>query len=123
MSSQFNYFKQNKTDIKGVLHVGAHRGEEIYDYESMGAEEVIWVEPVPELFEEMKTFLSTAQCSVNSYAYEYAASNVDHEQVNFHLYYGPLMQHICLGIRDALLYLRLVADLNLGLREQFKLKL
>ena len=89
MSSQFNYFKQNKTDIKGVLHVGAHRGEEIYDYESMGAEEVIWVEPVPELFEEMKTFLSTAQCSVNSYAYEYAASNVDHEQVNFHLYYGP----------------------------------
>jgi FkbM family methyltransferase len=89
MSSQFNYFKQNKVDVTGVLHVGAHRGEEIYDYETMGVKQVIWVEPVPELFDEMETFLTTAQCAVTSHAYEYAASNTDHEMVEFNLYYGP----------------------------------
>ncbi len=89
MSSQFNYFQQNTVDVTGVIHVGAHRGEEIYDYESIGAKEVIWVEPVPELFEEMKTFLTNSQCQVTSYAYEYAVSNTDHETVDFNLYFGP----------------------------------
>jgi len=89
MSSQFNYFKQNNVNVTGVVHVGAHRGEEIFDYESMGAKKVIWVEPVPELFEEMKQFLTTAQCSVTSHAYEYAASNTDHNTVDFNLYFGP----------------------------------
>lgn len=89
MSSQFNYFKQNKVNVTGVLHVGAHRGEEIYDYESMGAKNVVWIEPVPELFKEMETFLTKAQCSVTSHAYEYAASNTDHETVDFNLYFGP----------------------------------
>jgi len=89
MSSQFNYFKQNKVNVDGVLHVGAHRGEEIYDYESMGAKNVVWVEPVPELFKEMETFLTKTQCSVTSHAFEYAVSDVDHDNVDFHLYYGP----------------------------------
>lgn len=89
MSSRFSFFEENKVQVSGVVHVGAHRGEEIFEYESLGAKQVIWVEPNPEVFEEMKVNLTTAQSSVESSAFEYAASNVDHKTVDFHRYYGP----------------------------------
>ena len=89
MSDQFSYFQNNKISLNGVIHVGAHRGEEIFYYEKLGAKKVIWVEPNPDVFKEMEVFLTDASVCVESTAFEYAASNVDHEEVNFHLYYGP----------------------------------
>lgn len=89
MSSAFSYFTDNKVKLRGVIHVGAHRGEEVFDYEKLGAEQVIWVEPNPDVFEEMKVFLTRAGASVESKAFEYAASNVDHQTVDFNIYYGP----------------------------------
>jgi len=89
MSSRFNYFDENKITLNGVIHVGAHRGEEIFEYENLGAKQVIWIEPNPDVFKEMEVFLSRAGASVESNAFEYAASNVDHEKVDFNIYYGP----------------------------------
>jgi FkbM family methyltransferase len=37
----------------GVLHVGAHRGEEFDDYESNSFGPVIWIEAQPDLFNEL----------------------------------------------------------------------
>jgi hypothetical protein len=39
----YEYFRKNKVQVDGVIHVGAHRGEEIYDYENLGAKTVIWI--------------------------------------------------------------------------------
>ena len=89
MSDQFSYFQNNKISLNGVIHVGAHRGEEIFYYEKLGAKKIIWVEPNPDVFKEMEVFLTDASACVESTAFEYAVSNVDHEEVNFHLYYGP----------------------------------
>jgi len=89
MSSRFSFFGDNQIQISGVVHVGAHRGEEIYEYESLGAKQVIWVEPNPDVFKEMEVNLTRAEASVESSAFQYAASNVDHETVDFYRYYGP----------------------------------
>ena len=85
MSSKF----ETLNDVTGIIHVGAHRGEEVEQYADMGAKTVIWVEPNPDLFKEMKHFLTSVGASIDSHAFEYAVSDVDHDNVDFHLYYGP----------------------------------
>jgi len=52
MSSTFSYFADNKIKLRGVIHVGAHRGEEVFDYEKLGVEQVIWVEPNPDVLKK-----------------------------------------------------------------------
>jgi FkbM family methyltransferase len=89
MTLGFDYFNNNEVIINSVIHVGAHRGEEIFDYENLGSSEVVWIEPNPDVFSEMKTNLSAAQSSVTSRCFQYAASNSDHQNVDFHIYYGP----------------------------------
>jgi len=42
----------------GVLHIGAHTGEEANDYYSNGVEKTIWVEANPNLIPELTTNLS-----------------------------------------------------------------
>lgn len=89
MSSIFSYFTDNKVKLRGIIHVGAHRGEEVFDYEKLGAQQIIWIEPNPDVFEEMKVFLTKARTRVESKAFKYAASNVDHQIADFNIYYGP----------------------------------
>ena len=52
MSSKF----ETLNDVTCIIHVGAHRGEEVEQYADMGAKTVIWVEPNPDVFKEMKHF-------------------------------------------------------------------
>jgi FkbM family methyltransferase len=94
MSSRFNYFQKNSIKVNGVIHVGAHRGEEVGEYEDLGAKKVIWVEANPDVFEEMRVNLENSNASLESCAFQYAASNVDHKIVDFHLYYGPDAQYM-----------------------------
>ena len=35
MSSRFSYFEENDITLTGVIHVGAHRGEEVNEYEAL----------------------------------------------------------------------------------------
>src|SRR5882762_6712763 len=39
--------------ISGVIHVGAHAGEERDQYAKLGLR-VIWIEPIPEVFERLQ---------------------------------------------------------------------
>jgi FkbM family methyltransferase len=89
MTLGFECFKNNKVNVNSVIHVGGHRGEEVFDYENLGAKKVIWIEPNPDVFKEMKVFLTNAKSEIESQAFEYAASNTDHETVDFNIYYGP----------------------------------
>jgi FkbM family methyltransferase len=40
--------------IKGVLHIGAHFGQELTTYEKVGIENVMFFEPLPHTFEKLK---------------------------------------------------------------------
>ena len=42
---------RHKAEIKGIIHLGAHLGEESKDYHEAGIERVIWVEGNPALME------------------------------------------------------------------------
>ena len=87
--SQYKYFSKNKVKVNGVIHVGAHRGEEIFDYEKLDAKQVIWIEPNPEVFEELQISLERADSFVESYGFCVAASELDEKDVDFHICYGP----------------------------------
>ena len=89
MSSRFSYFEDNDITLTGVIHVGAHRGEEVNEYEDLGAKQVIWVEANPDVFEEMRVALTNAESAIESHAFQYAASTEDHATVKFNRYYGP----------------------------------
>jgi FkbM family methyltransferase len=43
--------------VRGLIHVGAHEGQERMDYATMGAGPVVYVEPIPAVFERLRTNL------------------------------------------------------------------
>jgi len=45
--------KAHNLDIKGIVHCGASYGQERDYYASMGLEEVIWIEAIPEVFDQL----------------------------------------------------------------------
>jgi FkbM family methyltransferase len=87
--TQYKYFSDNNVKLNGVIHVGAHRGEEIFEYENLGAKKIIWIEPNPDVFEELQIALDRADSSVESYGFCVAASDLDQDEVDFHICYGP----------------------------------
>ena len=86
---EYNYFKQDGTTMKGAIHLGAHRGEEIFRYERLGAKQVVWIEPDPGVFKELQVALTNSGATLDSYAFCCAASDTDEDAVDFNLYYGP----------------------------------
>jgi FkbM family methyltransferase len=67
MLLDFNYLK-NKYELKidGVLHIGAHFGEEYEIYESNKIKNLIFFEPVPVTFEKLKEKLNGKAMLVNT---------------------------------------------------------
>ena len=67
---------------KGVLHVGAHLGEEAVDYNKMGINKVVWIEGNEDLIGQLKNNLS-------KYSYQvilsYFVSNADDEEYDFNI--------------------------------------
>ncbi len=45
-------------NLKGILHLGGHLGEEAKDYHEVGCENVIWIEGNPSLIDELKKNVS-----------------------------------------------------------------
>jgi FkbM family methyltransferase len=87
--TQYKYFSDNNIKLNGVIHVGAHRGEEIFEYENLGSKKIIWVEPNPEVFEELQIALDRSGSSVESHGFCVAASDFDQDEVDFYICYGP----------------------------------
>lgn len=46
--------RQGGVPVRGIIHVGAHIGQEHNDYLSSGVRRQIWIEPVPEYFDDLK---------------------------------------------------------------------
>jgi FkbM family methyltransferase len=60
-----NIIKKNSLNINGVLHIGAHFGEEYNTYVSNNINDLIFFEPVPVTFEKLKENLQGKAILVN----------------------------------------------------------
>lgn len=64
----FNKIKeQYKLDIKGVVHIGAHYGDEVLDYIRNGIQDITLFEPLSENFEILEKNLSDVNANINAY--------------------------------------------------------
>jgi FkbM family methyltransferase len=67
--------------LKGIIHVGANTGQERDDYARHGLN-VLWIEPVPWVFKELKSAISTYP---KQQALEYLALDNDDDTVAMHI--------------------------------------
>ncbi|MBI5944625.1 MAG: FkbM family methyltransferase [Chloroflexi bacterium] len=72
-----NYLRQ----ITGVIHVGANSGQEREVYDKHGLH-VIWVEPIPEVFEKLKTNIEGLS---KQRAFQYLVTDRDGGDYDFHV--------------------------------------
>jgi FkbM family methyltransferase len=71
-----------QVNLKGIVHLGAHLGEEAKDYAEVGCERVIWVEGNPSLISELKSNLSAYP---NNSVYNVLISDKDNSKVIFNI--------------------------------------
>ncbi len=71
-----------RTNLKGIVHLGAHLGEEAKDYAEVGCDKVIWVEGNPSLISELSSNLSVYPKNV---VYNVLISDKDHSKVTFNI--------------------------------------
>ena len=68
-------------DVSGVIHVGANSGQERDFYNNFGLQ-VIWVEPIPEVFSELKkNIIGFAK----QRAFQALVTDVDGKEYQFHI--------------------------------------
>ena len=67
---------------KGIIHVGAHKGEELTTYEDLGIENVIWIEANPKIFESLNENIKKFK---NHKAYNFLVSDKNDEEYIFHV--------------------------------------
>lgn len=74
--------RKHKLEIHGVIHLGAHTGEEHGAYQAAGVKDVLWVEGDPKVFEKLVVELGDQP----RYAFINAVvSSTDGETVTFHI--------------------------------------
>ena len=80
-----SWFKRNPDrfleELKGVIHVGANVGQErdIYEHYNL---DVIWVEPIPEVYETLKKNLVAYD---RQKSYQYLITDKENETYDFHV--------------------------------------
>jgi len=52
-----NYFITNKIKRNGIIHIGAHEGEEAALYDVIGFAKVLWVEADPIFYKKLQIHL------------------------------------------------------------------
>jgi FkbM family methyltransferase len=67
---------------KGILHIGANRGEEAPVYLELGVSRQIWIEANPEIFEQLR---NTLRDNPDALAYNFAIGDVDSVPVVLHV--------------------------------------
>lgn len=89
----YKYLDNNDVSVKGVIHVGAHRGEEIDEHLSLGAKKIVWIEANPEVFLELQENISDDD-RAEHYFFNNLCSNLDNEAIQFNIIYGPDAGHL-----------------------------
>jgi FkbM family methyltransferase len=67
--------------VRGVIHVGAHLGQERHHYASLGLN-VIWVEPIPTVFESLQANIAGVH---GQRAYRHLLTDKDGAEYDFHV--------------------------------------
>lgn len=75
-------FEKYKVNATGVLHIGAHTGQEAEAYSANGIENVIWIEANPELFKKLLEHVAGIAGTVCINA---CISDTDGEKKVFHI--------------------------------------
>lgn len=70
-------------DIKGIIHIGAHHGQEIEEYIDNGVQDILMFEPVSHNFEILQEKLKDANANIQ--AYQVALGNEEKEGVTMYL--------------------------------------
>ncbi len=55
-------FENEEVDIKGIIHIGGHYGEEYNYYKSLGIDKQIWIEALKSNFDILKTRCPDSIC-------------------------------------------------------------
>ena len=59
MSEKFKeWFKTFSIPTSGIIHAGAHLGQEMHVYKSLGLNEIVWIEANPNIFFQLKKLIS-----------------------------------------------------------------
>lgn len=75
-------WERYKIKPKGILHIGANRGEEAPVYLELGVTKQIWIEANPEIFEQLQ---NTLKGNPDALAYNFAIGDVDSAPVVLHV--------------------------------------
>jgi len=59
--------KKYNMDIKGIIHIGAHRGQEIEEYVDNGVQDIIMFEPVSLNFNILEQRMSDVNANITAY--------------------------------------------------------
>lgn len=89
----YEYLNNHCISINNVIHVGAHRGEEIDEHLSLGAKKIVWIEASPEVFLEMKENIGNDD-RAEHYFFNNLCSDTDGDEVKFNIIYGPDAGHL-----------------------------
>lgn len=84
----YKYLDSNNVSIKGVIHVGAHRGEEIEEHLSLGAKKIIWIEANPDVYSELINNIGNDN-RAEHYFFNDLCSDVNGVKEKFNIIYGP----------------------------------
>lgn len=68
-------------DARGIIHVGANLGQERELYAAYGLN-VIWIEPIPDVFDELKTLIASYPLQR---AFCYLVTDINNKEYQFHI--------------------------------------
>ena len=74
-----NLYKKYSMDVKGVLHIGAHHGEEVSDYVSKGIKNLIFFEPLSASLKVLEDNLGPYANDADIQIFPYALGNEETE--------------------------------------------
>lgn len=82
----FDYLVEKfKISTRGVLHIGANRGQEALAYKKHGIEKVIWIEAIPEVYDELLVYLKSVDClGQNIFCINVCVGDENGKKVVFH---------------------------------------
>lgn len=74
--------KKYNMNVTGVIHIGAHYGEEVSNYVNLGIDDIVLFEPLEENFEILKNNVSSLNANITGYC---AALGNKNQNVNMFL--------------------------------------
>lgn len=86
MMIDFGYlFQKYNIQSKGILHLGASTGQEAPKYKELGIDRVIWVEAIPDVYQQLLKHLRDIGCEEGASCINACISDESGKEVEFHI--------------------------------------